>query len=77
MLIITDLYIDQIFCQPLIKPQFLINCRSGITVNNLIGYLFWNFYFYFSQITMPIDLMTGAPGESRFLLEDASYFKFY
>jgi hypothetical protein len=26
---------------------------------------------------MPIGLMTGAPGESRFLLEDASDFKFF
>jgi hypothetical protein len=26
---------------------------------------------------MPIGLMTGAPGESRFLLEDASDFNFF
>jgi hypothetical protein len=40
-----------------------------------MGHLFWNFYFYFGQITMPIGLMTGTPGESRFLLEDISDLK--
>jgi hypothetical protein len=47
----------------------------GTVVNNPIGHLFWNFCFYFRQITMLIGLMTGAPGESQFLLEDASDFK--
>jgi hypothetical protein len=42
---------------------------------NPIGYLLWTFYFYFEQITVPIDLITGAFGRSWFLLEDASDFK--
>jgi hypothetical protein len=69
--------LDQLFCWPLIGLWLLGIRWSGASIVNPIGHLFWTFYFYFGQITVSIDLITGASGRSWFLLEDAMDFKIF
>jgi hypothetical protein len=75
--VLLEYDLDQLFCQPLIGLWLLGTRWSGASVVNPIGHLFWTFYFYYGQITVPIGLITGASGRSWFLLEDVTDFKIF
>jgi hypothetical protein len=75
--VLLEFDLDQPFCRPLIGLWLLGTHRLGASVVNPIGHLFWTFYFYLRQITVPIGLITGASLRSWFLLEDAMDFKIF